>query len=96
MSGWIKNNCLWAPLLFDCCNHVGVAMNDNNSTSLPLVIVVGSHADKVKESLQHKLFQLKGHVSNELPGFCGASIFPLDYRLLSGDNLQSFIKSLSH
>ena len=59
------------------------------------LIVIGSHADRVREELERKLFELKGHISNEL-GDVGYSLLPLDCRVCSEDNLKSFIESLSH
>ena len=59
------------------------------------LIVIGSHADRVREELERKLFELKGHISNEL-GDVGYSLLPLDCRVCSEDNLKSFTESLSH
>ena len=58
------------------------------------LIVIGSHADEVRERLEQKLFQLEGHISKELTSIA-FSIYPLDCRLCSEDNLQPFIESLS-
>ena len=59
------------------------------------LIVIGSHADEVREGLEQKLFQLEGYISKELTSIA-FSIYPLDCRLCSKDNLQPFIESLSH
>ena len=58
------------------------------------LIVIGSHADKVGEGLDRKVCQLKGHISKELADV-ECTIYPLDCRLCSVDNLQPFTKSLS-
>ena len=58
------------------------------------LIVIGSHADRVREELERKLFELKGHISKEL-GDVGYSLLPLDCRVRSEDNLQPFTESLS-
>ena len=58
------------------------------------LIVIGSHADKVGEGLDRKVHQLKGHISRELADV-ECTIYPLDCRLCSVDNLQPFTKSLS-
>ena len=58
------------------------------------LIVIGSHADEVREL--KKLEQtLRGHILNEL-GDIRNSLFTLDCRVRSKDNLKSFIESLSH
>ena len=59
------------------------------------LIVIGSHADKVREGLDRKVHQLKGHISKELADV-KCSIYSLDCRLRSEDNLQPFTESLSH
>ena len=59
------------------------------------LIVIGSHADRVREELERKLSELKRHISNKL-GDVGYSLLPLDCRVCSEDNLKSFIESLSH
>ena len=62
------------------------------------LIVVGSHADKVKDKLQHKMLHVESQIRKELASVNHsiAAIFPLDCRLSSKDNLQPFIESLSH
>ena len=58
------------------------------------LIVIGSHADEVREGLEQKLFQLEGYISKKLTKIA-FSIYPLDCRLCSEDNLQPFIEYLS-
>ena len=61
------------------------------------LIVVASHADKVENELDHKLFQLKGHLKElTVAGYGVASIFPLDCRQHSSGNLHSFVQTLAH
>lgn len=69
------------------------------STSKCPIVVIGSHADEVKEMLQKKIFDLKAHFSKlvlnkemaTLP-----SVFPLDCRLRSSSSLHAFADNLSH
>ena len=75
-------------------SSVFVNERQRNSSSECHLIVIGSHADRVREELERKLFELKGHISNEL-GDVDYSLLPLDCRVCSKDNLKSFIESLS-
>ena len=61
-------------------------------------IIIGSHADKVKSQLKCKLYNLESHISKELKqkGYSISSIFHLDCRLFSSNNLEPFIVSLSN
>ena len=77
----------WSSVFINECQR--------NSSSECHMIVIGSHADRVREELECKLFELKGHISDEL-GDVGYSLLSLDCRVRSEDNLKSFIESLSH
>ena len=61
-------------------SSVFVNERQRNLSSECHLIVIGSHADRVREELEHKLFELKGHISNEL-GDVGYSLLPLDCRV---------------
>ena len=74
---------------------VFVNERQRNVSSQYHLVVIGSHADEVGEGLKQKLFQLEGYISKELTGIA-FSIYSLDCRLHSKDNLQPFIESLSH
>ena len=76
-------------------SSVFINERQRNSSSECHLIVIGSHADRVREELERRLFELEGHISNEL-GDVGYSLLPLDCRVCSEDNLKSFIESLSH
>ena len=76
-------------------SSVFINERQRNVSSECHLIVIGSHADKVREVLEQKLFQLEGYISKELTSIA-FSIYPLDCRLRSKDNLQPFIESLSH
>ena len=76
-------------------SSVFVNERQRNVSSECHLIVIGSHADKAREGLEQKLFQLEGHISKELTNIA-FSIYPLDCCLRSEDNLQPFIESLSH
>ena len=60
--------------------------------------VIGSHADQVREQLKQKMFEVENEFGKELADVehTITSIFPLDCRICSKDNLQPFIESLSH
>ena len=75
-------------------SSVFVNERQRNLSSECHLIVIGSHADRVREELECRLFELEGHISNEL-GDVGYSLLPLDCRVCSKDNLKSFIESLS-
>ena len=75
-------------------SSVFINERQQNSSSECHLIVIGSHADKVREELDRKVHQLKGHISKELADV-KCSIYPLDCRLHSWDNLRPFIESLS-
>ena len=76
-------------------SSVFINERQRNLSSQCHLIVIGSHADRVREELERKLFELEGHISNEL-GDVGYSLLPLDCRVCLVDNLKSFIESLSH
>ena len=69
--------------------------HQQNLSSECHLIVIASHADKVREGLDRRVHQLKGNISKELADVA-CSIYPLDCCLRSWDNLQPFTKSLSH
>ena len=75
-------------------SSVFVNERQRNVSSECHLIVIGSHADEVGEGLEQKLFQLEGYISKKLTNIA-FSIYPLDCRLCSEDNLQPFIESLS-
>ena len=75
-------------------SSVFINERQRNLSSECHLIVIGSHVDKVREELDHKVHQLKGHISKELADV-ECSIYPLDCRLCSRDNLQPFTESLS-
>ena len=75
-------------------SSVFINERQQNLSSQFHLIVIGSHADKVREGLDRKVHQLKGHIAKELADV-ECTIYPLDYRLCSEDNLQSFTESLS-
>ena len=76
-------------------SSVFINERQRNLSSECHLIVISSHADEIREGLEQKLFQLEGYISKELTSIA-FSIYPLDCRLCSEDNLQPFIKSLSH
>ena len=76
-------------------SSVFINERQRNLSSECHLIVIGSHADKVREGLDRKVHQLKGYIAKELADV-KCSIYPLDCRLCSKDNLQPFIESLSH
>ena len=76
-------------------SSVFINERQRNLSSECHLIVIGSHADRVREELKRKLFELKRHISNEL-GDVGYSLLPLDCHVCSEDNFKSFIESLSH
>ena len=77
-------------------SSVFINERQRNSSSECHLIVIGSHADKVREGLDRKVHQLKGYISKELANInVECSIYPLDCRLHSRDNLQPFTESLS-
>ena len=77
----------WSSVFINECQR--------NLSSECHLIVIGSHADKVSEGLDHKVHQLKGHISKELVNV-ECSIHPLNCRLRSRDNLRPFVQSLLH
>ena len=79
----------WSSVFINECQR--------NLSSECHLIVIGSHADKVREfeGLDRKVHQLKGYIAKELADV-ECTIYPLDCRLRSEDNLQSFTESLSH
>ena len=76
-------------------SSVFINERQRNLSSECHLIVIGSHADRVREELERKVHQLKGHISKELADV-ECSIYPLDCRLRSRDNLRPFTESLSH
>ena len=75
-------------------SSVFINERQRNLSSECHLIVIGSHADKVREGLDHKVHQLKGYIAKELADI-KCSIYPLDCRLRSRDSLQPFAESLS-
>ena len=75
-------------------SSVFINERQRNLSSECHLIVIGSHADKVREGLDHKVHQMKGYIAKELADV-KCSIYPLDCRLRSRDNLQPFTESLS-
>ena len=80
----------WSSIVSNECQKV---------TSECHLIIIGSHADEISQSsLKRILFNLEGHISKELGKANIASttsMFHLDCRLLSGDNLEAFASKLS-
>ena len=77
-----------------------IVLNETQKVSSEChLIVIASHADQVKQELQHKLLDLKGHVLRQftVAGRSDASlqVFPLDCRLRASHTLHSFVESLS-
>ena len=75
-----------------------IVINEHHKVSSEChLIIIGSHADQVSNQLKRKLFILESHISKELEqrGCTVSSIFHLDCRLLSSDNLEAFVTCLS-
>ena len=75
-------------------SSVFINERQRNLSSECHLIVIGSHADKIREGLDRKVHQLKGCIAKELADV-KCSIYPLNCRLRSKDNLQPFAESLS-
>ena len=75
-------------------SSVFINERQRNLSSECHLIVIGSHADEIREGLDHKVHQLKGYIAKELADV-KCSIYPLDCRLHSRGNLQPFTESLS-